>query len=217
MGMKEKGGGVATSSRGVCSVSEVAQAVDCRDWSGRQKRGGWEGSVKPTPAFPCQHTTHKIMKKFACLALNHSVKERKHFTSEIFWLIWEEPFRFSERDGVCTYAYEYFAVKKLFPVAHCFLSHTYVHAVAVLNRKRAPASSRGETKPQGTQRKPTRKYFSGIGGHRNETGMTLCWWTSSCCWWSLKRPNGLKKCCERSIIDVDFEICSRKDKFLPAL
>ena len=40
MGMKEKGAGaVATFSRGVCSVSEVAQAVDGRDWSGRQKRG----------------------------------------------------------------------------------------------------------------------------------------------------------------------------------
>ena len=81
--------------------------------------------------------------------------------------------RFSERDGVCTYAYEYFAVKKLCPLAHCFLSHTYVHTVAVLSRKRAPASSRGETKPQRIQRKPTRKYFGGTGGHRNETGLLV--------------------------------------------
>ena len=49
MGMKESGGEVASFSRGVCSVSEVAQAVNGRDWSGRQKRGEREVSNLPAP------------------------------------------------------------------------------------------------------------------------------------------------------------------------
>ena len=37
----------------------------------------------------------------------------KYFASEMVWLFWEAPLRFSERDAVCTYAYEYFVVKNL--------------------------------------------------------------------------------------------------------
>jgi len=68
----------------VTSVSEVAQAVDGRDWSGRQKGVcGCEREVSniPPPLFSCQHTTHGIVKKYAYLSLNHSVKERKTYNA----------------------------------------------------------------------------------------------------------------------------------------
>ena len=58
---------------------------------------------------------------------NCSREVPKYFASEIFWSCWGWPLRFSERGRMhVLYVYEYFAVKKLCPLAPSFfLSHTY--------------------------------------------------------------------------------------------
>ena len=59
-----------------------AQAVDGRDWSGRQGKGGGEreGALNhssPPLLLPTRNPHDN--KKYAILALNHSVKERKQY------------------------------------------------------------------------------------------------------------------------------------------
>ena len=52
----------------------------------------------------------------------------KYFASEMFWWFWGATLRFEEREAVCTYAYEYFALKKLLPLAstsQIFVSRFY--------------------------------------------------------------------------------------------
>ena len=50
---------------------------------------------------------------------------------------------------------------------------------AFVNRNHAPESGRGDDEATGNTQ-PSRKYFGVCGGHRNEAGMALCRWISSC-------------------------------------
>ena len=121
----------------------------------------------------------------------------KYFASEIFWCFWEVTLRFSERGRMHVCVWILRTQNAVTPCA-LFLSSTwYVHAVAFLSRRHAPESGRGDDEATGNTQ-PCRKYFGGSGGHRNETGMVLCRWISSCSclqpnliWWSVKRPNRL--------------------------
>ena len=87
--------------------------------------------------------------------------------AEIFWLFWEAPFLFLPYARMRMNTYEYFAVKKLCPLAPSFfLSHTTYKQSPFrveIMRLRVVAET---MKPQGTQSLLGNTFWVLTGGHR---------------------------------------------------
>ena len=117
MGIKKGEGKSRPLVRGVCFVSEGASGrrprLEQKARNGDRVRESEYQTNQPPPFF-CQHTTRVIMKKYAILALNYSVKERQSNSERVE--------HYAMRSGYLNEAYN--TVNRMLLVSHRFVPWT---------------------------------------------------------------------------------------------